>query len=208
MTLLLSDPAVAAVPVEEAGDPLVVLSPALTSPEAEGPVRVRAGLGQRLHHAQTLLPDGVRLAVVEGHRSPASQQRIIEEYRAEVLAHHPDAVGEELHALVSRFVAPLAVAPHVAGAAVDLTLHGPDGPLDLGTLIDATPERSGGRCYLDAVGLSAQVRHHRHLLRTALGGAGLVNYPTEWWHWSHGDAYWALITGAPAATCEIGRAHV
>ena len=31
----------------------------------------------------------------------------------------------------------------------------------------------------------------------ALGGAGMVNYPTEWWHWSYGDRYWALITGAP-----------
>jgi D-alanyl-D-alanine dipeptidase len=26
-----------------------------------------------------------------------------------------------------------------------------------------------------------------------------VNYPTEWWHWSYGDRYWALMTGAPAA---------
>ncbi len=23
--------------------------------------------------------------------------------------------------------------------------------------------------------------------------------PTEWWHWSYGDRYWALVTGAPAA---------
>ena len=26
-----------------------------------------------------------------------------------------------------------------------------------------------------------------------------MNYPTEWWHWSYGDRYWALVTGAPAA---------
>jgi D-alanyl-D-alanine dipeptidase len=26
-----------------------------------------------------------------------------------------------------------------------------------------------------------------------------VNYPTEWWHWSHGDRYWAFVTGADAA---------
>ena len=32
-----------------------------------------------------------------------------------------------------------------------------------------------------------------------LGGAGLVNYPTEWWHWSYGDRYWALVTGAAHA---------
>ena len=33
----------------------------------------------------------------------------------------------------------------------------------------------------------------------SLRGAGLVNYPTEWWHWSYGDRYWALMTGARAA---------
>jgi len=26
-----------------------------------------------------------------------------------------------------------------------------------------------------------------------------VNYPTEWWHWSYGDRYWAFVTGAPHA---------
>ena len=40
----------------------------------------------------------------------------------ETSALHPDADEPELTRLYSRFVAPLAVAPHVAGAAVDLTL--------------------------------------------------------------------------------------
>jgi D-alanyl-D-alanine dipeptidase len=37
------------------------------------------------------------------------------------------------------------------------------------------------------------------VLGAALTAAGLVNYPTEWWHWSFGDRYWALATGAGAA---------
>jgi D-alanyl-D-alanine dipeptidase len=37
------------------------------------------------------------------------------------------------------------------------------------------------------------------VLATALGGAGLVNYPTEWWHWSYGDRYWALLAGSAQA---------
>ncbi len=24
---------------------------------------------------------------------------------------------------------------------------------------------------------------------------GWSNYPTEWWHWSYGDRYWALTLG-------------
>ena len=38
----------------------------------------------------------------------------------------------------------------------------------------------------------------RELVR-ALTSAGLVNYPTEWWHWSYGDRYWAHVTGSPHA---------
>ena len=30
-------------------------------------------------------------------------------------------------------------------------------------------------------------------------GAGFVNYPTEWWHWSYGDRYWALQSGQRVA---------
>ena len=26
-----------------------------------------------------------------------------------------------------------------------------------------------------------------------------MNYPTEWWHWSFGDRYWALVTDSPTA---------
>jgi D-alanyl-D-alanine dipeptidase len=39
----------------------------------------------------------------------------------------------------------------------------------------------------------------RDLLSSVLNEAGLINYPTEWWHWSFGDRYWALRTGRPAA---------
>jgi D-alanyl-D-alanine dipeptidase len=30
-------------------------------------------------------------------------------------------------------------------------------------------------------------------------GAGLVNYPSEWWHYSYGDRLWAELTGSPVA---------
>jgi len=71
--------------------------------------------------------------------------------------------------------------------------------LDLGTPVNATPEESGGRCYTDSPDLDAPARHNRAVLSAALRGAGFVNYPTEWWHWSYGDRYWAMVTGAEAA---------
>ncbi|GAA0463892.1 D-alanyl-D-alanine dipeptidase [Paractinoplanes deccanensis] len=195
MVILLSDPRVLAVPLRETGAPLVRLG------EEFGPARahVRAGLAERLGWARAALPPGIGLRVVEGHRAVARQEQIIESYAGQVRAARPGIDDAALHHLVSRFVAPVEVAPHVAGAAVDLTLAGPDGDLDMGTPIDATPEESGGACYFAAAGIGARARANRMLLARVLGGAGLVNYPTEWWHWSYGDRYWALMTGAPAA---------
>ncbi len=196
MVILLSDPRVAAVPVRESGEALVRLDARF------GPARalVRQGLADRLVVATRALPPGLALRVVEGHRSVADQRAIIASYSAEVCASRPGISPGELAVLTSRFVSPVEVAPHVAGAAVDLTLVDACGDeLDLGTAIDATPERSGGACYFASDRIGADARAHRDLLARVLGGAGLVNYPTEWWHWSFGDRYWAVATGADAA---------
>ena len=196
MTILLSDPRVSAVPLRDNGDPLVVLDATFGSARAQ----VRSALATRLAVAQDLLPRGIRLRVVEGHRSVSDQYAIIASYSAEVCAARPGISATDLHRLVSRFVAPIEVAPHVAGAAVDVTLVDVCGDeLDMGTPMDATPEQSEGACYFAAAGISADARAHRRLLAAVLTTAGLVNYPTEWWHWSYGDRYWALATDAPAA---------
>lgn len=196
MTILLCDDRVRAVDVAESGEPLVRLDPDLSPAGA----LVRAGLAHRLAAADAMLPPGIRLRVVEGFRPVAAQRAIIATYSAQVRTHHPAADEAEVARLTSRFVSPVDVAPHVAGAAVDLTLFDASGePLDLGTEIDATPEESDGRCWFAADGIGADARAHRELLARVLGAQGLVNYPTEWWHWSFGDRYWALLSGASHA---------
>ena len=135
-----------AIPVHDNGESLVRLDPMIGRRSF-----VRSSLADRLAVAQAALPLGIRLHVVEGHRTAASQQAIVASYSAELCAAHPGISADDLHRLSSRFVAPLEVAPHVAGAAVDLTLIDACGQeLDLGTPIDATPEQSGGRCYFAA----------------------------------------------------------
>jgi len=195
MTILLSDPKVAAIPVRDVGEPLVRLDPSLGRRSF-----VRAGVARRLARADAGLPAGLRLHVVEGHRTAAAQAAIVASYSAELCATHPGISADDLHRLSSRFVAPLEVAPHVAGAAVDVTLVDACGEeLEMGTPIDATPEQSHGACYFACERISRDARAHRDLLARVLGDAGLVNYPTEWWHWSFGDRYWALVSGAPHA---------
>lgn len=202
MTILIADPGVTAIPVIDNGEPLVDLAMrgiAVRGTTTSGR-RVRAGLADRLRIADSALSNGIRLLVVEGHRSPDEQQRIITAYTDRLCATMPGLDDVELARLTSRYVAPLEVAPHVAGAAVDLTLVDRVGnQLWMGTEIDATPEDSDNACMFAAPNIDSQARSNRALLAQALTGAGLVNYPTEWWHWSYGDRYWAFTTAADHA---------
>lgn len=203
--VLISDPRVTSIPVAECGEPLVDVRGTFAvdgrlADEEGAFARLREGVAGRLGEAQRLLPAGYRLLVVEGYRPPALQRRYFAEYLDELRATYPDMSPDELHVAASRFVSPIEVAPHTAGAAVDLTLCADDGTeLDLGTAINATPEQSGGACYTAATGIGPEARRNRKVLAAALEEAGLVNYPTEWWHWSYGDRYWAMTTHAPAA---------
>ncbi|GHG13382.1 D-alanyl-D-alanine dipeptidase [Amycolatopsis bullii] len=203
----MADPRVSAVPVRECGEPLIDIrteSSFLVDPRKQADSdafhHLRKSLLERLLEAQARLPGGLRFLIIEGYRPPRLQRRYFDDYAARLRAGHPGWPGERIRSAASRFVSPPEIAPHSAGAAVDLTLADADGrELDLGTPVNATPEDSGGACYTDAAGLGEQARTHRRILAQALLAEGFVNYPTEWWHWSFGDRYWALITGAAEA---------
>ncbi|MEV0995584.1 M15 family metallopeptidase [Nonomuraea sp. NPDC050202] len=199
--VLISDPRVTSIPVQESGEPLadvrgrLRVDPRLAD-EQGAYAHLRSGVLERLEHAESLLPDGYHLLIVEGYRPVATQRRIFDEYRATLTGLSP----EESYVAASRYVSPVEVAPHTAGAAVDLTLCAPDGTeYDMGTEVNDNPEQSSGACYTAAPNISDDARAHRKLLAAALEPAGLVNYPTEWWHWSYGDRYWAMSTRAAHA---------
>ncbi|MFB4282147.1 M15 family metallopeptidase [Nonomuraea sp. MTCD27] len=196
--VLISDPRVTSIPVRESGEPLADVRGRLRvdqrlADDAGAYAHLRSGLLRRLEHAESLLPDGYHLLIVEGYRPIATQRRIFDEYRATF----SDLTPDESYIAASRYVSPVEVAPHTAGAAVDLTLCAPDGTeYDMGTAVNDNPEQSHGACYTAAPNISDDARAHRKLLAAALEPAGLVNYPTEWWHWSYGDRYWAMSTQA------------
>ncbi|WP_242449053.1 M15 family metallopeptidase [Burkholderia metallica] len=158
-------------------------------------LKVRRGVAQRLVAAAHALPDGLRLYVKEGYRPPALQRH----YFAGHLAHlrqtlNPLPDEHTLIALASHYVAPPEVAAHPTGAAVDLTLMSAEGTeLDMGCILDATDQESSGACYTHNPFISRAAARNRQVLIAALTGAGLTNYPSEWWHWSFGDRYWAVM---------------
>ncbi|MEU7368642.1 M15 family metallopeptidase [Streptomyces hygroscopicus] len=206
--VLMSDPKVAAVPVQECGERLVdvrrdsrlLVDERKWQDSAGAFAHVREGVLDRLLRAQALLPGGMRLLFVEGYRPPSLQRRYFDEYASQLRTDNPGWSVAQVRAAASRYVSPPEIAPHSAGAAVDVTLADDDGrEVDMGTRMNATPEESADACYTQAENISGAARSHRDVLGAALAAAGLVNYPTEWWHWSYGDRYWALLTGAETA---------
>ncbi|MFI6498496.1 M15 family metallopeptidase [Nonomuraea typhae] len=199
--MLISDSRVAAIPVRENGEPLADVRGRLRLDDrladaAGAYAHLRSGLLARLEKAEGLLPAGYHLLIVEGYRPIATQRRYFEEYRDELVTTFPEMSPGEAHVAASRYVSPVEVAPHTAGAAVDLTLCSPEGvEYDMGTAVNDNPEQSDGACYTGAQNITQEAREHRAILGAALEEAGLINYPTEWWHWSYGDRYWAFTTG-------------
>ncbi|UOB14797.1 M15 family metallopeptidase [Streptomyces sp. HP-A2021] len=202
--VLMSDPRIAAIPVVDCGEKLIdvrLQASIAVDPRKEDRsgafAHLREGVLARLLQVQQLLPDGVRLLFVEGYRPPSLQRFYFEQYADELRADNPGLSAEQMRQAASRYVSPPEIAPHSAGAAIDLTLISADGQeLDMGTRVNASPEESDGACYTDARTIGQQARDNRRMLGAALAAAGLVNYPTEWWHWSYGDRYWALATSA------------
>ncbi|MEU8270738.1 M15 family metallopeptidase [Sphaerisporangium sp. NPDC049002] len=205
--ILMSDPRVAAIPVEESGEPLVdlrenpeiLLDERLADPEGAF-AHLREEAAQRLLRAQKLLPDGLRFLVVEGYRPYSLQEQYFTGYMGRLRAANPEWPEDHLYVQASRSLSPPHIAPHVCGAAVDVTLCTTAGEeLPMGTEVNASPEESDDACYTAAANISVEARANREILSKVLEEAGLTNYPTEWWHWSYGDRYWALATGSGAA---------
>ena len=204
--MLLSDPVIAAVRTEDCGEPVVDVAadPRLRTDAREAPHNpllhhVRSGLRDRLLEAEASLPPGVHLLLVEGYRPPAVQLQQFTAYADLLRVRYPDWPPEQVRREASRFISPPEVAPHCTGGAIDLTLCADDGvELDMGTEVNASPVASADRCYTASPDIPAEAAHNRRLLTTALAAVGLINYPTEWWHWSFGDRYWAYATDADA----------
>lgn len=182
------------------GDPILLLDESRSeiASRSERFCYVRRGVLERLREAGLRLPEGLSLLVKEGYRPPGRQRTSYDNVYRRYASLHPALSPAELRRLVSQYVAPIEVAGHPTGGAVDLTLARKGRELFLGTRFNDEPEETGGRTWFAASGIGAEARECRDILAACLEPAGFVNYPPEWWHWSYGDRYWAAILGREA----------
>ncbi|HWU43745.1 MAG TPA: M15 family metallopeptidase [Bdellovibrio sp.] len=157
-------------------------------------------VGEKLVLAQAMLPAGIKFLIKECYRPMWVQQGFWDGYTSFLKEKFPNWSEQEIYDECSKLNAPLDVAPHTTGGAVDLTLVDADGKwLDMGTEFNAEPLNTENATYTAASNISEIAKKNRKILIDVMKAVGFVNYPTEWWHWSYGDKYWALMTDQPFA---------
>ncbi len=202
-------------PLQALRDPLNLRSPhpyrALGAPYGDTePYALRQAVVTRLWQAQTLLGrlhPGHSLQIFDAYRPLAVQTFMIEHETAQLATRgglvweslNP-ARREELRNAVRHFWAPpnpdpTQPPPHSTGAALDLTIVDAHAkPLPMGTPIDHVGPESYPHFFADARASEAQTYHqNREILNRVMGTAGFQRLPCEWWHFSYGDQWWALL---------------
>lgn len=172
---------------------------------------VRQGVAERLARAnERLNAVDLELFLFDGWRPQAVQAYFHDVWLpAELRRRKPGIGAADLLAEVETYWSapttdPASPSPHATGGAVDLTIRWRGGEqLWMGSLFDdASPLAHTARFETTAGDFSfsdEEARANRRLLYWLLREVGFAANPTEWWHHSHGDQMWAMLTGAPAA---------
>jgi len=113
---------------------------------------------------------------------------------------YPKLSHEELLLETTKLISPVVnidgtknIPPHSTGAAIDIYLVDKSGkPLDMWLMVkDWVQDLDRHLSITDSPLISAEARKNRQIMSDVLEKVGFVNYPTEYWHWSYGDRYWA-----------------
>jgi zinc D-Ala-D-Ala dipeptidase len=156
---------------------------------------LRERVAQMLFTAADALPPGYRFSVRTCLRTHAMQKALYDRYFAELTEKHPNWSYATLRRQTCRFFAPYdqkAPPGHCTGAAVDVHLLLPSGHK-----ADLVKPLTGWRAAKSEVGgLGKRAVANREILFTAMLTAGFSNCSEEFWHYSWGDAGWAVRVGA------------
>lgn len=207
---LISDPKVLAMPIHDNHDSWVdlrkqktiVYGPSPEVPNNQDYFYLRKTVYDKLKVAQSKLPKGYHFCLYEGYRSLALQKMIFDKQYANVQQRHPDWPEKDIFLETTKLASPVInpdkthnIPPHSTGAAIDVYLLDDEGQaIDMGIHPkDWMLDKDGQLSLTDSTMISDAAVKHRKIMSDVLSAAGFVNYPTEYWHWSYGDRYWAYV---------------
>ena len=151
----------------------------------------RVTVADMIYKAADLLPEGVHFMLYSGFRPIEIQQKLFDEIYNKYKLENPDMSEDELWDYTTRMIAdPKGCPPHTTGGAIDLTLCNEEGvEFDMGSKVDDADNME--KCATFCDGLTNEQKEMRNILYSVMEEIGFVNLPTEWWHYSYGDRYWA-----------------
>ncbi len=213
---LIADPVILRIPIDDNNEPLVDLTKQSTiayGPSPEIPnntsyTYLRKTVYDKLKEANEQLPKGMNICLYEGCRSLELQEMIFDEHHENIQSRHPDWSLDDIFNETIKLVSPVTnkdgsqnIPPHSTGAAIDVYLIDDEGrAFDMGIHPkDWMQDKDGVLSFTDSNLISDAAKINRRIMSHVLSNAGFVNYPTEYWHWSYGDRYWAFVKNQPVA---------
>jgi D-alanyl-D-alanine dipeptidase len=206
--ILIADPRILAVAITDNHEAMVdfkqqkdiVYGPSPEIPNNMDYTHVRKTVYEKLKQAQALLPKGLHFCLYEGYRSLSLQKMLFDNRYAKVQKQHPQWSHEQVFTETTKLVSPVVnldgsknIPPHSTGGAIDVYLLNDKGEaIDMGIHPkDWIEDSDGGVSATASHAISAAAQKNRQIMTEVLLAVGFVNYPTEYWHWSYGDRYWA-----------------
>jgi zinc D-Ala-D-Ala dipeptidase len=214
--ILIADPRILSIPIMDNHEAMVDLTeqneimygPSPEVPNNHDYTKMRKTVYEKLVKAQRLLPTGIRFCLYEAYRSLELQKKLFDTRLLKLKQQHPEWSYEQLFLETTKLVSPVInldesvnIPPHSTGGAIDIYLVNAKGEaLDMGIhprdwIEDSEDPLSAST----SSHISAQAQKNRKIMSKALSALGFVNYPTEYWHWSYGDRYWAYFKKRPYA---------
>ncbi len=170
-------------------------------------LQLRRTVAEKLKAAADSLPFGYSLIIRDAFRSEKMIWDLFSHYLQRLGDREPELSARERELRVRTLLAmPDDLVPpgHMTGGAVDVNLGDADGcRLDLEVPADQIPRKLQAPTFCS--GLPDQLVRRRQLLYRSLTNQGFYNYFREYWHYSYGDAYWAVRRKNKRALYDIPR---
>jgi zinc D-Ala-D-Ala dipeptidase len=205
----------------ESGEPLVPLNRdtlisrlsvqlvSLDIPADErGRAFLRRGVVDRLNDAARSLPAGYSLIIRDALRTRRNVLDLYQKYSERLKAEKPALSARDIDLEIRNLLAmpDNSVPPgHMTGGAVDVVLGDADGNrVDVELPADRMPRKLQAPTFCP--GLPSELIERRTILLQAMTRHGFHNYFREYWHFSYGDAYWAVRRKVKVAIYGIADA--
>lgn len=206
--ILIADPKILSIQVTDNQEKIIDLKnqkdiaygPSPEIPNNTDYTKIRKTVYQKLKQAQELLPKGLHFCLYEGYRSLDLQKTLFDHRFEKVKNQNPNWPHNEIFVETTKLVSPVInqdgsanIPPHSTGGAIDVYLIDNQGKaVDMGMHPKDWIDNAALAMTFSPL-ISPEAQNNRRIMSQALSAVGFVNYPTEYWHWSYGDRYWAYF---------------